>query len=286
MGIALGLLQRTTRDIIRKTRAMTNGGLERQAISLASTLVPSRLHIEDTLGHTRFTSAGIGIAQDVEKIAKHAQDWRADPARSDSDKPFLRNILRSEDLFDNPEIMRVATHEQLFGAVATYLGQVPWLVNLQVWWTPPNQTAMRSQLYHYDHRDTRQAKIFINLNDVDETAGPLHFLSAASSEKVNRKIGYSQDEYTDEEIDGCVSKDEVIRTVGPAGAGFIVDTARCLHYGSRGNVKDRLILMISYARVNCVSKGSGCEVLDPVRERLTEVFFKNDPARAFANRKP
>lgn len=286
MGVAAGMLHKATREIVRKARAMANGGLERQAIALASGLAPAIVRIDEDKAFTAFSAAEIGLKSEVEKIAGLAAAWQKDPSRNDSDKPFLRNILRPQDLFDHPEIVRVATHDQLFGAVTKYLRQVPWLVNLQVWWTPPNQTAMRSQLYHYDHRDTRQAKIFINLNGVDETSGPLHFLPATSALKVDKKIGYSQDEYTDEQVEGCCSKDEVVRTIGPAGSGFIVDTARCLHYGSRGNVKDRLILMISYARVNCVSKGAGCEVLDPVRDKLTKSYFSDDPARKFANRRP
>jgi hypothetical protein len=40
--------------------------------------------------------------------------------------------------------------------------------------------------------------------------------------------------------------------------------------------------MISFARVNCVSKGAGCEVLDPVRDRLIEAYFNADKARSFS----
>lgn len=282
MGVAVGMLHKATREIVRKARVIANGGLERQAIALANGVTPANIWIDEDKGFTAFSASEIGLESEVEKIARLAATWQKDPSRSDSDKPFLRNILRSQDLFDYPEIVRIATHDQLFGTVTKYLGQVPWLVALQLWWTPPNQTAMRSQLYHYDHRDTRQAKIFINLNDVGETSGPLHFLPAISSLKVNQKIGYSQDDYTDEQVESCCSKDEVVRTIGPVGSGFIVDTARCLHYGSRGNINDRLILMISFARVNCVSKGAGCEVLDPVRDRLIEAYFNADKARSFS----
>lgn len=282
MGVAVGMLHKATREIVRKARVIANGGLERQAIALANGVTPANIWIDEDKGFTAFSASEIGLESEVEKIARLAATWQKDPSRSDSDKPFLRNILRSQDLFDYPEIVRIATHDQLFGTVTKYLGQVPWLVALQLWWTPPNQTAMRSQLYHYDHRDTRQAKIFINLNDVGETSGPLHFLPAISSLKVNQKIGYSQDDYTDEQVESCCPKDEVVRTIGPAGSGFIVDTARCLHYGSRGNINDRLILMISFARVNCVSKGAGCEVLDPVRDRLIEAYFNADKARSFS----
>lgn len=286
MRVALGLLHKTTREIVRKARAIRNAGLENEARALARHVKPSSLKIADDIGYVAFQCAKLGIGDEIRRIAALSRGWTMDPSRSDSDKPFLRNILQPEDLFNHPEIMKVATHDEFFGAVTEYLGQVPWLVSLQVWWTPPNNTAIRSQLYHYDHRDTRQAKIFINLDTVDEQAGPLHFVPASASDKVNRNVGYSQNDYTDREVETAIQPEEIIRTVGPPGAGYIVDTARCLHYGSRKNTKDRLILMISYARVNCVSKGAGCEVLDQVRQKLTATYYNNDAARAFANRKP
>lgn len=285
MSVALGKIQQNTRNVVRGLRALMNSGAEKQAVRLAAGLPQSSIRIEDNMGCLAFDTKALGLGAEIESISSLAKTWQVDPQRSDADKPFLRNILRSQDIFDHPEILRVATHDVFFSAVSRYLGQVPWLVNLHIWWTPPNQTAVRSQLFHYDHRDTRQAKIFINLNDVDDEAGPLHFLSAASSEKVNRKIGYSQEDYTDAEVEGCVENGEILKATGPKGSGYIVDTARCLHYGSRGNKKDRLILMISYARMNCVSKGSGCEVLDPIRGKINDSFFKDDTARRFANQK-
>ena len=76
--------------------------------------------------------------------------------------------------------------------MTAYLGQVPRLYNVMFWWSPPSQTLTGSQRYHYDHRDTRQAKVFINLTDVTEDNGPLHFLKPADSLKVDAKVGYSE----------------------------------------------------------------------------------------------
>lgn len=281
MRVAAGFVHKFTRSVKREIRAMKNGAVERQANALAVGFPHGRIAMKEDAGYATFSAADIGLAAPVSRLSQLAQAWKADPARSESDKPFLRNILQSQDLFEHKEILETALHEDLLGAVVRYLGQMPWLVNLQVWWTPPNQTTIRSQLYHYDHRDTRQAKVFLNLNDVGEDAGPLHFLPVPVSAKVDRTVGYSQDRYTDEQIESCVTPAETMRTMGPAGAGFIVDTARCLHYGSRRNEKDRLLLMASFARANCVSKGAGCEVLDPVRGRLVADRFADDPARAF-----
>jgi hypothetical protein len=150
-----------------------------------------------------------------------------------------------------------------------------------MWWSPPNQTLKSSQLYHYDNRDTRQAKVFINLNDVTDASGPLHFIPARDCLKVDAKIGYSQERYTDEAVYSCVPESNVVVATGPAGSAFLVDTARCLHFGSRGNSLDRLVLMVSFARANAVQQGTGCETLDPVREQLANDRYADDPVRRF-----
>ena len=151
-----------------------------------------------------------------------------------------------------------------FAAVARYFGQAPCLQKLAIMRSPPNSSTDGSQLYHYDHRDSRQAKLFLNLCDVTEAAGPTHFLSAADFKRIDAKVGYRQDRYTDEQIYSAVPQSQVIDTIGPAGTGFLIDTARCLHYGSRGNSTDRLVLLASYVRTNNVNPSDGCEVLDPI----------------------
>jgi hypothetical protein len=278
----LGAAHKTTRTAARALRAFGNMNVERKAKELLHRVESSSLSIDESDGYAKFAVGDIGLEKPVSKLREQAFNWKNDPMRNRGDKPFLVNLLKDRDILEMPEVMDVAMHPILYGAVAKYLKQVPWLVSMTVWLSPPNQTAVRSQLYHYDHKDTRQAKIFINLNDVTSDSGPLHFLPARRSVKVNNKVGYSQGRYSDEEVYGAVSKDDAVAAVGDAGSGYIVDTARCLHYGSRGNTKERLILMINYARVNCVEPGSGCECLDPVRDQLIAQRYANDEARAFS----
>jgi hypothetical protein len=288
MNVALGAVHKIARETIRKVRALSNGSLEREARELADRVEPSRIQIDETDGYLKFAADELALEQAVSKLAELCESWKSDPdrtaAREEGTKEFIRYLLKPEDLLSVPEVMDIVFHKELFGAVTRYLGQVPWLVTLQIWQTVPNQTAVRSQLYHYDHRDTRQAKIFINLNNVTRASGPLHFLPASSSTKVDRKIGYSQGRYSDEDVYSCCSKKEVITTVGAKGTGFVVDTARCLHYGSRENELERLVFMICFSRVNCVDRGSGCDVLDPVRQRLILERYRKERAPAFALR--
>jgi hypothetical protein len=277
-----GSILKMARTALRAARAVGKMDVERKAQRLSYLVKSSDLVIDDTDGYTAFSASDFGLGSQIANIAALANDWKGDSTRNGGDKPFLINLLKTGDLFNHLEFLEVALNPVFYGAVTKYLGQVPRLVSMSVWLSPPNQTAVRSQLYHYDHKDTRQAKIFINLNDVTAECGPLHFLPVTSSKRVEKAVGYSQGRYTDEEVYGAVSASEAIAAVGGVGRGYIVDTARCLHYGSRENTKERLVMMVNFARANCVDPGSGCEVLDPVRSQVEKQFYSDDEARAFS----
>jgi hypothetical protein len=287
-SIALGYAQKTFRKSVRFGRTITRQSLEREAIRLKNEAVrrgSGLIRIAEDDGWVKFRASELsGVGHKLPSLLERANEWKTDPSRVD-EKQMPRNILKQQDLFDHREIMDIALHDDILAAVSDYMGQVPRLHTLFLWWSPPNQSAMGSQLYHYDHRDSRQAKVFINLTDVTSESGPLHFLTPPNSLKVDAKVGYSQSRYTDEEVYSAVSRDDAVAAEGEAGTGFLVDTARCLHYGSRGNAIDRMILMVSFARINCVKPG-GSKVLDNVRDRLADELFESDPVRALVLKSP
>lgn len=280
----LGSHQKIIREGRRYGRSLLRRSLEKTARTLGSeakALGSRVITIPDDDGYVKFSAAALAGDAGFAKISELCRTWIGRSGINRGKKDFLINLMRGEDLIEHPEILRLALHDEIISAVARYFDQVPRLFNLSMWWSPPNQTLKGSQLYHYDHRDTRQAKVFINLNDVTDESGPLHFIRASDCLKVNEGIGYSQDRYTDEQVYSCVPESNVVVAKGSAGTAFIVDTARCLHYGSRGNSLDRLILMASFARTNSVEPGGGCETLDAVRERLVKDHFAADSVRGF-----
>src|SRR5262249_49553694 len=157
------------------------------------------------------------------------RDWAADPSRSPIRKSYLFNLMRPQEVLDHPVFLSIALNGTILAAVARYFGQAPCLQKLAIMRSPPNASTDGRQLHHYGHRASRQAKLFLNLSHVTEAAGPTHFLSAADSKRIDAKVGYKQDRYTDEQIYSAVPQSRVINPVGPAGAGFLIDTARCLH---------------------------------------------------------
>jgi hypothetical protein len=281
-SVAVGYARKAIRSGVRFGRTLARAPLEREAKRFAGEAIgrgSGLLHLTEDDGLARFRASDMsGAGASIPALLKLAEGWKSDPSRIRDEMP--RNILKTDDLFQHRAIIDLAVHDDILAAVTAYFGQVPRLYNLMMWWSPPNQAVEGSRLYHYDHRDNRQAKVFINLTDVTEDNGPLHFLSPADSLKVDAKVGYSQGRYTDEDVYTAVSKSDVKTAVGEAGRGFIVDTGRCLHYGSRGNRSDRFILLVSFARVNSVNPGKGCRVLDPVRNRLVREFYDSDPVRA------
>ena len=89
-----------------------------------------------------------------------------------------------------------------------------------------------SQLWHLDHDDKRVCKLFIYLTDVRDTAdGPLTFIPAPKSRPFRNtlKSHMSDDKVFSIRWTGTAVKE----MVAPRLSSFIVNTARCLHMGSR-----------------------------------------------------
>ena len=281
-SVAAGYARKTIRSGVRFGRTLLRSSIEREAKRLAGEAIGrggGRIRMSEEDGYTGFPALELsGVGASIPALRQLAEGWKSDVSRRKNTMPI--DLLQSDDLFEHRALIDLAVHDDILAAVTGYFGQVPRLHRLMMWWSPPNQDVKGSRLYHYDHRDSRQAKVFINLSDVTEENGPLHFLKPADSRKVDAKVGYSQGRYSDEEVYSAVSKSDVLTAVGEAGRGFIVDTARCLHYGSRGNRSDRFILLLNFARVNSVDPGKGCVVLDPVRKRLVREFYDSDPVRA------
>jgi hypothetical protein len=285
-AVVVGYAEKLKRNSVRMARVALNPKMERRAKFLLNQALieedPSVRIPEDT-GWMRLAGDRLdGLRPAVHQIAAFAREWATDSSRSPIRKSYLFNMLRPQEVLDNPAFLSIALNGTILAAVSRYFGQAPCLQKLAIMRSPPNSSTDGSQLYHYDHRDSRQAKLFLNLCDVTEAAGPTHFLSAADSKRIDAKVGYKQDRYTDEQIYSAVPQSRVINTVGSAGTGFLIDTARCLHYGSRGNSVDRLVLLASYVRTNNVNPSDGCEVLDPIRKQLAAEKFADDPVRSFA----
>jgi hypothetical protein len=163
-------------------------------------------------------------------------------------KLFLLSVLAGDDFCRYPELLRFMVSRPILDTATRYLGTVPLLAGANLWWSPPNTTAAASQLFHTDNEDWRQLKVFINLFDTDEDHGPFTFLPAGLSEDICQRTRYVTGRLSDEQVFSRASAQDLVRLTGPPGSGAFVDTSRCLHFGSRGNSADRLVLAFQFMR--------------------------------------
>jgi hypothetical protein len=201
---------------------------------------------------------------------QHAKKWA-----------FMRSVLSNTDLYHNPQLVDFALSDGLLSLVTNYLGTVPHLNRVDLLYSVAHggEEAISSQVYHLDPEGRRQAKLFLNLRDVGPDEGPFTFIPASETSRIVAAVKRRRDpeadlqmaRYLDSELAEVNGFAQAISVMGGAGSGVLVDTSRCLHFGSR--VKPgtyRLCLYIQY----CSSREHG-NLFDVAR-------YANDPIRYLA----
>lgn len=109
----------------------------------------------------------------------------------------------------------------------------------------PKQPLSYSQLWHLDHDDKRVCKLFIYLTDVQDTAdGPFTFIPAGPSKAFRNSL---KSHMSDAQVFAKTGPDAVKEMIAPRLSSFIVNTARCLHMGSRiESDRSRLLYTATY----------------------------------------
>jgi hypothetical protein len=157
-----------------------------------------------------------------------------DPTTVRLDSPYLRLALR-------PDVV---------AAVSAYLGMVPVISHLNVFYSAAGaEEARSSQLFHCDADGTAQVKIFVLCTEVTRAHGPLTLLDARTSRDVRRRLDYHfGGKLKDKRLAGIVDESNHHAIVGPSGTVCFVDTTQCFHFGSRveSGTGPRLVTMIQY----------------------------------------
>lgn len=148
-----------------------------------------------------------------------------------TDHPFVRYALQ-------PVVLRI---------LGDFMGDLPQLSDVLLTLSQPteNKPLSYSQLWHLDHDDKRVCKLFIYLTDVRDTAdGPLTFIPAPASKPFRNTI---KSHMSDDKVFAKVDRSVVKEMVAPRLSSFIVNTARCLHMGSRiRSDRTRLLYTATY----------------------------------------
>ncbi|RVU38814.1 hypothetical protein EOI86_05980 [Hwanghaeella grinnelliae] len=143
-----------------------------------------------------------------------------------------------------PGLLDFALSDTIVSSAAAYLGTIPVISGITLYASLPNESLEGSQLYHCDIGDTRIFKCIVAVTDMTTDHGPFTFVSADQTEQIAKKFGPVTGRMSDEDV-LSTSPDE-ISLLGERGGAIFIDTSRCLHYGSRGNTKTRVVLELQY----------------------------------------
>lgn len=135
--------------------------------------------------------------------------------------------------------MQFALRPDVLAAISKYLGVVPILADVDVWYSTHSGSKeyANSQLWHCDTIDTQQIKIFLYSTPVEADSGPLVVMDASASQKLRDELHYvysgERMRVSDTEANAVVTAGDQHPITGPSGTWAFVDSSRCFHYGSR-----------------------------------------------------
>jgi hypothetical protein len=145
---------------------------------------------------------------------------------------------------DSP-FLAFALDSRVVSMVAGYLGVVPVLDGIYLWYSPNenlNGDRNSSQLFHIDPTGYRQVKVFVHVEDVPEDGGPLTVVRAAASRRLYPLFAGDTGSISDEEVERVVGRESIVALTGSAGTVSAADTSTCFHFGSRPGNHDRLLV--------------------------------------------
>lgn len=164
------------------------------------------------------------------------------------DKTFNVELLGSPLQFDPESVYaRFALQDFIQGIANAYLGMSAELRYYNVWKTFATSARPReSQLWHFDREDNYILKVFLYLDDVDESAGP--FTYAPGTHRKGRRWNLQPEFFfednvkrsSDQQMSRVVPESEWVRATGRKGTLIFADT-RGFHKGGEAREKDRLM---------------------------------------------
>jgi len=211
----------------------------------------ARLRIPKDKGYVRFDASGFGGTQNIVAAGRAIhQRWIENPVETNATKSYFHSISNGDDLEKYPAIMEFALNRDLLSTLSDYYSFVPELCSVGLMLSTPAEKISGSQHGHFDTKDSKHIKVVIAVEDIHDENGPFEFIAADSSnvvrEKSNGRWSYSG-RFKDQSLFKVIPHSAFLKMTAAAGAGLIVDTSNCLHFGSRVERGFRLMWFLHYA---------------------------------------
>ena len=203
------------------------------------------------------------------------------PRAGEPRKEFIFPLLGERPMLDPADIhLRFALQTPLLPIANAYFGMYTRLRYYNVWHTfTTDGDAHSSQLWHADRDDLHYVlKVFVNMSDVDEGAGPFTYAPGTHAKGARRRQPaylFKEGNTTrssDEQMAEIVPPNEWVTSVGPAGTVILADT-RGYHKGGLARLRDRIMYTCMF---------TSCTALRESFDRPSDLTLPANPAQAFA----
>lgn len=175
------------------------------------------------------------------------EESAARPLPENDRKPFRRHLLEPR-LEATNVFARIALDPALLTIVNSYLGMRSVLRSLVIWHTiPVGGPAVETQLWHRDHDDVMNVKLFVYLSDVTAEAGPFCFAPGTHPRGPLADVVPEHDESgrsTDIQMSAKVPESEWQICTGSPGTVVVADT--CGYHKQMKPKAERLVMMAQY----------------------------------------
>lgn len=240
--LTLALIE--ARRIVASPRAQI--GYRRKARRLLAD-VDARRRIDPGLGYRLFAPDAFAELPRIVAAGQAVFDrHREEVTHSEAfNKRYFFNILTPDDLAAHRVLIEFALSPAVVATVTPYLGHVPRLHSLGVFYSSVNDTVDGSQIFHVDGDALAQVKCFVNIWDVGPGSGAFTFFPKSQTSRALRHGGLLKS-MSDDDVAKIVPLEQRVVVTGPPGSGVFVDTSRCLHQGSRARERPRLVFQFQY----------------------------------------
>jgi hypothetical protein len=213
-----------------------------------------------------------GFIRDIEPVIEIAhRKWREYREKMASTNHYFLKFSMFMPKEEFAEAVNVALQRNVLRLTSDYIGSLPVLKDLNIWWTRPSSERTGAQNWHIDSiPDTHSLRFFVALTDIDKDNGPLNFLDAAKSKTIVEELGYLGGAIDAAFIERHFKSDIKVASY-KQGEAVALDTARCLHCGSTNMKKDRLMLSISFSSYYLAEPFTDQKGWQPAVKDLNEV---------------
>jgi hypothetical protein len=225
---------------------------------------PATPRIELKDGYAIDTSHALPHLDRMIADAQTIIEERRGVVRGGGSRQHFQQLITNAYIERFPSVLDFAASSDVLQSVIGYLGFIPTLSAAKPLGVRLAESSMdyvpdwdgqyrASQLFHCDYHDRPMVYVIVCLRDVTPECGPFSFLSRSVSERAMRELGYHRRgrpyRVADEDLYKVVDRKELVELAYPKGTVLFIDSANCFHYGSRGCVQPRYLMMYAYVSV-------------------------------------